>query len=112
MYCSNCGKQQNQKARFCSDCGEKLDSRKADSSHNQHNQQIKNAQNYALAGLIIGIFIPLVGWLLAILSLNTLNSVPVNQDTVAKLRSARSDAWAVFLVVSLVALIWIGVFSI
>ncbi len=58
MYCTNCGKEINDQAVVCPNCG-------VATSNNKSNDANGNAQNkngMAVAGFVCSFFIPILGW--------------------------------------------------
>ena len=60
--CENCGKEQKQKANYCSDCGKSLTDTKETQSTNRTN-------GLAIAGFIVSFFAGVVGLILSIVGL-------------------------------------------
>lgn len=109
MYCSNCGGKQASGSRFCSDCGKPLTTTQSESSGSlrlYEKEVLSSARSLNMAGLIVGLFIPILGWILAGISISKINKLEITTENSNILRRARGNAMLVFVAVSLVAVVW------
>lgn len=59
MYCTNCGKEIDDQAVVCPNCGVATSNYKGDNSKNN----VQNKNGMAIAGFVCSFFIPLLGWI-------------------------------------------------
>ncbi len=68
MYCKNCGAHVDDDVRFCPKCGNRLKGYAQPPAQSQSGENQTNT--YAIVGLILAFFIPIVGFILSIVGLS------------------------------------------
>lgn len=102
MFCSKCGKEIDDEAFVCPGCGcltgvhsVEKNTQTAQPMEVQRNKEISNIAQISFLSIIIGIFVPLAGWILGGLGLFKIKNFDCSYDTecIVKLEDAKKKCY-------------------
>ena len=97
MFCTKCGKEIMEEAVICPNCGVKtknatfinnLNTQPSNYQYFQNqNSDVSMANTFGIISIIVGWFIPLIGWIFGGLGISRLNSIKEYNEMVQKAKS-------------------------